>query len=674
MSFQRVRALVPVRHDGVLRIPGVTTGENAQDFVVRVAQAARMIELGLVAFIEAAEPPATGLEQVFVDSGGTLRRPGGGAIGGGGGASANTVTANGAEYAKNDFFRTLEKVGFTGSSSVRQDGFLQEAIARYEFNGGGRLELPPELAGKTIRMDGELVIDVSKTTFIGAGNVFDHSNQSSGNALSIRGFTGDQNAVITRHATQFISGIRWFTNNQPGLIGLGAAAGGSAGSGRKFGFLLDTCAWVGFHTSYEHDQFMWANTFRHCAWWPALSGGGNTSRVLNFSNASNVGERVQLHDCTATNGGIFIDLNAPNVDVHLNGVSIDDFDTHINASTGRVFGTNLHIENGKSTDHWIKLSGTNTAVHLDVLEFIIRSGLTMNYELASVADTCKHGGLIVGQTHISVGGTYNFPTYVTGGGRAKLGELTELDSQSRTPWSRWMNKVRPLDDANSVSEWMLGNQVQVTTNNLTLPQVAAGNGVKISSASAYFDPRDTGTRIQDAGTGAAIITAVLDSQNVIADIVSAFSNTTVAAWRHYTPRNTGAPVRDTVTTFNSSPGSIKFVVEQAAEAFAEQYINISGGKTVRGSYRFRRLNCQGGAKNLSVLVNWCDKNRRIIGSTQTLAQHTGADQDWTLARFGLSSAQVPPEGAEFARVRFYVAATTYGTGEVWVDDVVINTI
>lgn len=83
MSFQRVRALVPVRHDNVLRIPGVTTGENAQDFVVRVAQATRMIELGLVSFIEAADPPATGLEQVFVDSAGTLRRPGGGVVGGG---------------------------------------------------------------------------------------------------------------------------------------------------------------------------------------------------------------------------------------------------------------------------------------------------------------------------------------------------------------------------------------------------------------------------------------------------------------------------------------------------------------------------------------------------------------------------------------------------------------
>lgn len=82
MSFQRVRALVPVRHDGVVRIPGITSGENGQDFVVRTEQATRLIAQGLVSFIEAAEPPATGLEQVFVGSDGVLRRPGGGVVGG----------------------------------------------------------------------------------------------------------------------------------------------------------------------------------------------------------------------------------------------------------------------------------------------------------------------------------------------------------------------------------------------------------------------------------------------------------------------------------------------------------------------------------------------------------------------------------------------------------------
>lgn len=77
MSFQRVRALVPVRHDGVVRIPGITSGENGQDFVVRTEQATRLIAQGLVSFIEAAEPPATGLEQVFVDPSGLFRRPSG---------------------------------------------------------------------------------------------------------------------------------------------------------------------------------------------------------------------------------------------------------------------------------------------------------------------------------------------------------------------------------------------------------------------------------------------------------------------------------------------------------------------------------------------------------------------------------------------------------------------
>ena len=83
MSYQRVRALVPVRHDGVVRIPGQTTGENLQDFVVRAEQATRLIQQGLVSYIEDAQAPATGLEHVFVDGSGRLRNPRGDAVGGG---------------------------------------------------------------------------------------------------------------------------------------------------------------------------------------------------------------------------------------------------------------------------------------------------------------------------------------------------------------------------------------------------------------------------------------------------------------------------------------------------------------------------------------------------------------------------------------------------------------
>lgn len=83
MSFQRVRALVPVRHDGIVRIPGATSGENGQDFVVRTEQATRLIAQGLVSYLADAEAPATGLEQVLVGADGLLRRPGGLVVGGG---------------------------------------------------------------------------------------------------------------------------------------------------------------------------------------------------------------------------------------------------------------------------------------------------------------------------------------------------------------------------------------------------------------------------------------------------------------------------------------------------------------------------------------------------------------------------------------------------------------
>ena len=80
MPYQRVRALVNVKHDGVLRIPGVTSGENAQDFVVSDVGAQRLIALGIVAYIESAPTPVDNLEQVWVDGRGIFRRSSGSAL------------------------------------------------------------------------------------------------------------------------------------------------------------------------------------------------------------------------------------------------------------------------------------------------------------------------------------------------------------------------------------------------------------------------------------------------------------------------------------------------------------------------------------------------------------------------------------------------------------------
>ncbi len=58
MGYQTVRALVPIRHSGVLRIPGQTSGDNAQDFVAEDSQVARLVALGFVTSLGAAAAPA----------------------------------------------------------------------------------------------------------------------------------------------------------------------------------------------------------------------------------------------------------------------------------------------------------------------------------------------------------------------------------------------------------------------------------------------------------------------------------------------------------------------------------------------------------------------------------------------------------------------------------------
>lgn len=57
MGYQTVRALVPIRHSGVLRIPGQTTGDNKQDFVAEDSQVARLVALGFVTSLGVAPDP-----------------------------------------------------------------------------------------------------------------------------------------------------------------------------------------------------------------------------------------------------------------------------------------------------------------------------------------------------------------------------------------------------------------------------------------------------------------------------------------------------------------------------------------------------------------------------------------------------------------------------------------
>lgn len=59
MGYQKVRALTPVKHNGVLRVPGATTGDNAQDFVVDDVTKDRLVALGVVSVVaQSASAPA----------------------------------------------------------------------------------------------------------------------------------------------------------------------------------------------------------------------------------------------------------------------------------------------------------------------------------------------------------------------------------------------------------------------------------------------------------------------------------------------------------------------------------------------------------------------------------------------------------------------------------------
>lgn len=57
MGYKNVRAIKPVRHNNVLRVPGQTTGASSQDFVASDAAATRLVELGVVTILGVAAEP-----------------------------------------------------------------------------------------------------------------------------------------------------------------------------------------------------------------------------------------------------------------------------------------------------------------------------------------------------------------------------------------------------------------------------------------------------------------------------------------------------------------------------------------------------------------------------------------------------------------------------------------
>jgi hypothetical protein len=65
MGYQTVRALIPIRHSGVLRVPGVATGDNAQDFIVDDAVATKLIGSGYVTSQGVSSAPSASVPKAF---------------------------------------------------------------------------------------------------------------------------------------------------------------------------------------------------------------------------------------------------------------------------------------------------------------------------------------------------------------------------------------------------------------------------------------------------------------------------------------------------------------------------------------------------------------------------------------------------------------------------------
>lgn len=426
---------------------------------------------------------------------------------------------NGALHQRDAMWKVLEQVGFSGSSTSRQDGYLQEAINRYEYNGGVCLELPSEFAGKWIRMDAGLIVDVTKTSITCAGQVnFDHSNQTSGDVVTLKGTSSDINAAPFQTVGRGIRHIIW---HGPGTSAVGGICpeGSSAPATHKYLYTIEDGALVNFKPySYRNNRDTYGVCFKTFGFRPTL----DCFAVCWYPNErpdgqlmTNAGERMTFLNCTGLNGGTFFVIGHGNTDVHFLGGSIDQFLCVLDQTAGQAVLQSVHIENKKDGKNWFRVAGPNAAFHLDGGVVYLPEGSAWNdYDIFHCDDVVRYGGIHVRGTHFSVVGSYNRPFLCGGGGRNSCEGSTLLDSSPRIPWSRRQSVLQDSSSSDSTAPWAMqlaGASQRTALDTIQIGMAGArGKGAKLrvkslGGATATARGGNTGNGVMSAvavGSGA----------------------------------------------------------------------------------------------------------------------------------------------------------------------------
>ncbi len=136
----------------------------------------------------------------------------------------------------------------------------------------------------------------------------------------------------------------------------------------------------------------------------------------------------------------------------------------------------------------------------------------------------------------------------------------------------------------------------------------------------------------------------------------------------WTVTGAGGVTRDT-TDKQAGASSMRFNANSAATT-AAIIRSIEPGQHPAMSYYYRKQGSTTGQALLQVRLDWLDSKGTTI-STVVLEDLDG-NVDWTLRRSSINAR--PPIGAASYQLRFIKSADTGGTGQVWIDEFVINNI
>lgn len=353
----------------------------------------------------------------------------------------------------------LNKYNFVGNGIADDSTALQLAIEDAK-NIGITCKIPDRVT--TIKLNSGITIYSDKTSLIASKKVIlDCSGMTTGAAVTISSTITDTNSAPLSNVQNKLSGF-YFSGNL--VAGVTAIYIGSA-TLKTYLYHIENCSFNQFETSVDLYSNSFGINFSNCAF---KSSTGTLIKCL--TGGTNYGERYSFINCLFYNSARILYNTNPNATFKFLSCSLDYSTVVADIASGRVTMESCHIETNLDDDYMFKLStNESSSLILDKCDLLL-TGARATYEIFSIDANVIFGGISVRDTMLSAASGYSLASLVSGVNKAIVDNLFRFTSNTKPPFSRYINQVRAGNTYASASalclaEYSLTGTVTIDTVN-----------------------------------------------------------------------------------------------------------------------------------------------------------------------------------------------------------------